>query len=150
MRMFLLICALMIGRSIPIEAQEPTRPEPTEPPTHLTVSELTWQDGPMGGEVAVLYGNPATPGPFVMRLRFPENQVIEKHWHQGTEHVTVLEGNVSFALDLDATREDARMLGPGGYLAAPAGTPIQAWVGSEGALVQVHGEGVFETLPIAR
>ena len=150
MRMFVLIFALLIGGSIPIEAQETTRPEPAEPPTLVMAGDLTWQDGPMGGEVAVLQGNPATPGPFVMRLRLPENQVIEMHWHPGTEHVTVLEGNVSFALGLDATREDAQMLRPGGYLAVPAGTPIQGWVGSEGVLVQVHGEGVFETIPIAR
>lgn len=148
--MFLLISVLLIGGGAPTEAQERTRPEPTEPATLLTDDELTWRDGPMGREVAALHGDPSTAGPFVIRVRFPEDHVIRMHWHPGIEHATVLEGTVAFALGLEATREDARMLRPGGYLAAPAGTPIRGWVGGDGALVQVHGEGPFEVIPIER
>lgn len=59
-----LLLLLVTGGWLPAEAQEPERPEPTGPPTVLTPDELTWQDGPMGREIAVLHGDPSERGPF--------------------------------------------------------------------------------------
>lgn len=150
MRIGWFFLVLGLAAAVPTSAQEPVRPEPTEPPTVHAAADLVWRDGPQGRRVAVLHGDPSGPGSFVIRVRFPADQHITRHWHPGFEHVTVLEGSIRFALGEEATQENATSLEIGDYAAAPAGTPIEGWVGPEGALVQVHGEGPFEVIPLPR
>lgn len=58
-----------------------------EPKSHVAVSpnDVKWGPPPpslkRGAEFAVVSGNPAAAGPFVIRLRFPAGYVVAPHWH---------------------------------------------------------------------
>ncbi|HEU4747538.1 MAG TPA: DUF4440 domain-containing protein, partial [Gemmatimonadaceae bacterium] len=54
---------------------------------------LTWTDlvvpgFPAGAKRAVLHGNPAGTGDYVLRLQFPDGFQVPVHWHAKAEHVT--------------------------------------------------------------
>src|SRR5947209_4265774 len=61
-------------------------------------SALKWQDGPptlpAGAKFALLEGNPAKPGPFVMRIKFPDGFRVPPHTHPKPERVTVISGTL--------------------------------------------------------
>lgn len=96
-----------------------------------------------GARMAVLHGNPADTGSFVLRLSFPDGYVVPPHWHPTTEFVTVLRGTFVIGMGERADRSQARPIGVGGVAAAPARMPHFAW--AQGAtVVQVHGTGPFQ------
>ena len=54
-----------------------------------------WMDGtaaglPAGAKMAVVSGNPAKTGPFVIRAKFPANYTVPPHSHPGDETVRVV------------------------------------------------------------
>ena len=57
-------------------------------------SEVKWKDGPgslaAGAKFAVLEGDPAKDGPFVMRLWLPDGFKIQPHMHPKVERITVI------------------------------------------------------------
>src|SRR5262245_60019369 len=57
---------------------------------------LKWADAPPvlpgGAKVAVLEGDPAKEGPFVMRVKLPDGYRIPPHTHPKQERVTVISG----------------------------------------------------------
>src|SRR5689334_22925476 len=61
------------------------------PPT-----SIEWKPGPAalppGAMMAVLEGDPANEGPFVVRFKFPAGYHIAPHTHPKTERVTVISG----------------------------------------------------------
>ena len=46
-----------------------------------------------GAQAAVLLGNPAKEGPFVLRLKFPAGFIVPPHRHSKDEFVTVISGS---------------------------------------------------------
>lgn len=130
-------------------AQEPPFIPPAEHSVLLAAGDLTWHREPDGTEVAVLYGNPAQEGPYVIRVRFPADWEMPFHWHPTAEFTTVLEGTLHLALGRDARREAATAYGPGSFFAIPAFVPIRAWTGNAAVALQVHGMGPLVTVPIA-
>src|SRR5260221_8057542 len=56
---------------------------------------MKWMDAtgaglPAGAKMAVVSGNPAKPGPFVIRAKFPANYAVPPHSHPGDETVRVV------------------------------------------------------------
>lgn len=98
---------------------------------------------PKGSEIAVLAGDPAADGLFVLRVRSPDGTVFAPHWHSQTEHVTVIEGtfHVGKGEALDKAAADA--VAAGGFFIMPAQMRHFGWV--EGTTVlQVTGMGPFD------
>lgn len=118
--------------------------------THVTGipddSSVKWGPAPAvfpaGAQLAVMQGNPAGSGPFIIRLRLPDGYVIAPHTHPTDEHVTVLSGTFRAAM---GTTWDDKALGdfaPGSYANMAATMPHYAM--AKGAtVVQVHGMGPF-------
>src|SRR5262245_4307683 len=52
---------------------------------------------PSGAQAAVLLGNPAQEGPFVLRLKFPDGFAVPPHRHSKDEFVTVISGKFAVA-----------------------------------------------------
>src|SRR5439155_145253 len=80
-------------------AQSPSMPGMPSMPAGmvmLTPDEMKWGDGPAalppGVKIAMLEGNPAQPGAFAYRLKFPANYKVPAHTHPADEHVTVISG----------------------------------------------------------
>jgi len=98
---------------------------------------------PKGAKFAVLQGDPAKPGPFVIRLSTPAGYKIAAHSHSRDENVTVISG--TFMLGL-GDKFDAKALKPmkaGAFGSIPGKTNHFA-MAKTAAVVQVHGEGPFD------
>ncbi len=98
--------------------------------------------GTPGVESALIAGNPAQPGTYVIRVKFPPHVMDRPHIHSRDRHVTVLEGHWYAGTGTDFDPAKAMRLGPGSYMFHPAGGVH--WDGSnsdETVIVQIIGEG---------
>lgn len=98
---------------------------------------------PAGAQLAVLHGNPAEKGMFIIRLRFPAGYAVPPHSHPSSEYVTVISGNLSLGMGDRLDRSAAKPLAPGGFAIAPANMNHYAFT-DQGATLQISAEGPFE------
>src|SRR3954451_9051050 len=83
-------------------------------------ADLKWGSGPAslppGAKLAVLEGDPAKEGPFVMRLKLPDGYRIPPHEHPKAERITVISGtfNVGMGDKFDLKAGRAMVAGPFG------------------------------------
>ncbi|MCU0909972.1 MAG: cupin domain-containing protein [Rhodobacteraceae bacterium] len=114
--------------------------------TAAPVEDITFAPGPAtlpeGAEFAVLHGNPAEPGPFVMRLKFPAGYEIPPHLHPEDEIVTVISGGFGMGAGEALDRAEAPILAPGSFVHLPAGMAHFAWTKEE-TVVQINAVGPF-------
>jgi len=112
--------------------------------TLYAASEIQWREGPpslpKGVQMAVLEGDPAQPGLFTLRFRFPDGFRVAPHRHTQTEHATVISGVLHLGMGERFDRETARALGAGSFGFWPAGTPHFAWAEGE-TILQLQGLG---------
>jgi quercetin dioxygenase-like cupin family protein len=133
---------LLIALTVPVKAQE------GQPSSHALVTEadLKWGEAPpalpKGASFAVVSGDPAKPGPFTVRVKFPAGYTIAPHWHPTDEHVTVLAGTVAFGMGDKHDPAAMKDLTVGGFARMPA--EMRHYVTAKSAAtVQVHGVGPF-------
>ncbi|ACK49901.1 cupin 2 conserved barrel domain protein [Methylocella silvestris BL2] len=109
--------------------------------------DVQWQAGPpslpKGIEISVLAGDPAKPGPFVLRLKMPPNIVIAPHTHATAENVTVLSGAVFHGMGEKLDVNSGDRLERGGFVYLPALMPHSVWTTGEAVEFQVTGTGPF-------
>ena len=112
-------------------------------------SAIVWTDFSSPGfdpgvKIAVLHGNPAGKGDYVLRLRFPAEYKFPVHWHPGGEHLTVLWG--TFMLGMGSTNDwtTVRTYSPGDFLYIPPRHPHFGGAGRSVTVIQLHGEGPFQ------
>jgi quercetin dioxygenase-like cupin family protein len=117
----------------------------------IAPTDIHWQDVPDGHGVkqATLFGDPAKPGMYVVRVRFPPHIMDVPHWHPNDRYVTVLEG--TWYTGTGETFDFARAvpLKPGSIMMHPARAPH--WDGAGGAeavIVQIIGEGPGTTTQV--
>lgn len=112
-------------------------------PTIVTMADTKWMPGTgmmKGLEVAVLSGDPAKSGPYVVRLRIPANTKIPPHYHGEAENVTVISGALWVGLGDKFDESTLKELGPGTFVSLPANVHHYAMTKSE-TIVQIHGMG---------
>jgi quercetin dioxygenase-like cupin family protein len=115
-------------------------------PQHVMANagDVTWKDGPpslpKGSQMALLYGDPAKDGVFVMRLKFPGNYKIPPHTHTTDEVVTVVSG--AFNIGMGATFDPGKTkpITTGGVIAMAPGTQHYVQIGEE-TVVQLSTRG---------
>ena len=116
-------------------------------------SGLNWGPAPpslpKGAKIAVVSGNPAQPGPFVIRLRFPPAYAVPPHSHPADEHVTVLEGVVSMGMGSMADRDRMKVISKGRSIIAPANMAHFAST-TQGATLQISSRGPFQVTYVNR
>jgi quercetin dioxygenase-like cupin family protein len=99
--------------------------KPAAAPTHVMVSadDVKWGPAPSslppGAQVAVLDGDPAKAGIFVVRFKFPDGYKIAPHWHPTDEHVVVVSGSMSVGVGDKADDASMQALKAGGYAKMP-------------------------------
>ena len=117
--------------------------------TVVPAEEVAWGPGPpslpAGVQIAVLLGNPAEEGPFVLRLKLPAGYVIPPHRHSKDEFLTVIAGHFAEASGEKVDRAASPYLAPASVVHLPAGMPHYAWVEEE-TIVQVNGVGPFDVI----
>jgi uncharacterized protein (TIGR02246 family) len=111
---------------------------------HFHARELVWRDAPPslppGAKIAVLEGDPAQPGPFTFRLKFPAGYRIPPHFHPVIEHATIVSGALSIGQgerwdDTKLVRLDA-----GDFIHMPPGTRHFVMATGE-TVIQLHSTG---------
>lgn len=145
----LVLCAapFAIAQEMPHSSAEGHKPAASQGSAEMgfySPSEVKWKDGPAslpsGAKFAVLEGDPAKEGPFVMRLWLPDGFRIQPHWHPKVERITVISGSFNLGMgekfDQSATRE--MPAGTFGYW--PAGMRHFVWVKGD-TTIQLHGVG---------
>jgi hypothetical protein len=126
-------------------AQQPNRPGGV---VIVKPTEIQWADYPgrPGVKLAMLEGDLAKPGPFLMRVKFPPNYKGAPHMHPGVEHTIILSGALRMGY---GTHDDGPMetLTVGTVLITPAGTP-HFLATTEETIVQTHGIGPWSSTPV--
>ena len=112
----------------------------------LAPADLKWGPAPpvlpSGAQVAVLDGDPFTPGFFTLRLKMPDGYKVAPHTHPGDEHIVVVQG--TFKIGGGDTYNDVAMheLPAGGFTKMPKG--MRHFAGAKGeTIVQIYGDGPF-------
>ena len=98
---------------------------------------------PSGAQAAVLFGNPAKEGPFVLRLKFPNGFTVPPHRHSKDEFVTVISGKFAVGAGEQVDRTAAQPLPAASFVHMPAGMAHNAWADGE-TVVQINGVGPFD------
>lgn len=101
---------------------------------------------PKGAQIAVLEGDPTKPGPYAVRLKFPEYYAIPAHSHPTNEHVVVTSGALVFGMGnvLDARSSSNTTLRVGGFVDAAANVNHFAFTRDEETTIVLYGEGPVE------
>jgi mannose-6-phosphate isomerase-like protein (cupin superfamily) len=116
---------------------------------HAVISpdQIEWKPAvgalPLGAQIAVLDGDPAQPGLFTLRLKFPANYQIAPHWHSTNEHATVLSGTINIGVGEKFDKSKAHAVSAGSLMVMPAKTNHFAWNDGE-VVLQLHGMGPWQ------
>jgi quercetin dioxygenase-like cupin family protein len=96
---------------------------------------------PAGAEIAHVVGDPATPGPYVVRVKVAGGVRLMPHTHPEDRVYTVISGvfYIGFGSVFDATALNA--YGPGSVVVLPGNTPHFHWAISGEYISQVSGAG---------
>ncbi len=95
---------------------------------------------PPGAQAAILYGDPAKEGLFVLRLKLPKNYRIPPHSHPKPEIITVLSGAFHLGMSSQADSRRSRRLPAGSFFALDPGMIHFAHVKEE-TIVQLSSTG---------
>jgi quercetin dioxygenase-like cupin family protein len=96
---------------------------------------------PPEARLAVLVGDPTQPGPYVIRVKVPEDVKLEPHWHPEDRIYTVISGVFYIGLGetFDATKLTA--YAPGSVIVLPGHTAHFHWARSGEYITQVNAIG---------
>ena len=108
---------------------------------------VQWQPGPpnlpKGTQISAVAGDPAKPGPFVLRVRFPADTLIAPHTHSKAETLTILEGSIYHQHGAKVDKAKGALLKAGGFVFLPEAMPHALWTADEAVVLQVNGSGPF-------
>ena len=106
-------------------------------------SNLQWTEPkaiPAGTRMIMVYGNPAEPGPYIFRVRFPAGYKLPPHRHTDRRQVTVLEGSYWSAAGETFEQNKLIRFGPRDYYISEGNVPHFAWAETD-VLIQESGFG---------
>jgi len=138
MRKPVLIASLLALASLPIHAI-------AADDHHATVQAdgLKWSApaayGP-GAQIAVVKGDPAKDGMYVVRLKVPAGFKIPAHQHPNDENVTVISGSFNIGTGDKLDEKKGTLIKAGGYSFVAKGMTHYAWF-TEATVLQLHGMG---------
>lgn len=147
MRTFLVALAVGTSSLAAVTAQTPQPPAAT-PPAHVTITpdEVKWGPAPPsvppGPMIAVMSGDPAGTGPFVIRIKFPDGFKMPAHWHPTDENITVLQGTFRAGMGDAYSEAGLKDFPVGSFIKMPK--EMRHFAGAKGeVIVQVHAQGPF-------
>jgi Domain of unknown function (DUF4437) len=110
----------------------------------VTPAEMKWtaQGGlaAPGMEQLNLLGDPAKPGPYTLRLKFPKGFRIAPHTHPDSREVTILSGTFATGYGEKFDADILKILPAGSFYTEPANIPHYIEI-EEDTVLQVSGMG---------
>jgi|SRR5450759_3290781 quercetin dioxygenase-like cupin family protein len=135
-----LLAALLTTAFVQGNAQQSP---PTTGLMALTPSEMKWTQGALalpGMEQLNLVGDPAKPGPYTLRLKFPAGYKLAPHTHPDSREVTILSGTWYMGYGEKSDPATLKALPAGSFFTEPANVAHFVEV-REPVMVQVSGTG---------
>jgi quercetin dioxygenase-like cupin family protein len=110
----------------------------------LTPDEMKWRSQGVlaapGLEQVNLVGDPAKPGPYTIRIRFPKGYRIPPHTHPDAREVTILSGTYATGYGERFDPADLKVLPAGSFYTEPANVPHYIEI-KQDVVLQVSGIG---------
>jgi quercetin dioxygenase-like cupin family protein len=143
MKPFLVLAvASGLGTSLIAGKQDDAKPRTDH--TILSPEDVKWGDAPVsvppGAKAALLDGDPAKHGVFILRLKLPAGYKMPPHWHPVDERVTIISGRLNLGLGDTFAAEHTRALGPGSFYSLPPKTSHFS-VAAEETVMQISTVG---------
>ncbi len=107
--------------------------------------ELQRVPGLEGITAAILYGDPETPGPYVLRVRFDTEVRSPPHSHNQDRFITVIEGTWHFGIGVLGGCETTKPLPAGSFAFHPKGELHYDGSCGEPVIVEIRGQGPVTT-----
>jgi quercetin dioxygenase-like cupin family protein len=98
-----------------------------------------------GVERAVIEGDPAKPGLYVIRIKFPPGVMSRNHFHGEDRHATVIKGTWYTGTGDEFAPAKTVGLEPGSYMKHPAGAHHFDGAKGEEVILQIIGIGPSTT-----
>jgi quercetin dioxygenase-like cupin family protein len=111
----------------------------------LQNDELDW--GPDLSKVKTinLQGDPAQPGFYIIRVRFPAGSSSRPHSHSQDRFITVIQGTWYAGRNATHDMNDTVAIKPGGFMKHPAGAVHFDGAKDEAVIVEIRGMGPVKT-----
>jgi quercetin dioxygenase-like cupin family protein len=110
----------------------------------LTPDEMKWRSQGVlaapGLEQVNLVGDPARPGPYTIRIRFPKGYRIPPHTHPDAREVTILSGTYATGYGERFDPAGLKVLPAGSFYTEPANVPHYIEI-EQDVVLQVSGTG---------
>jgi len=115
----------------------------------LSPDRIVWHDVARypGVQVAVLAGDPARQGLYILRAKFPPGVMTRPHRHSRDRYVTVLSGTWYAGTGSRFDPDQATPLPPGSFMKHPAGAAHFDGARDEEVIVEIRGLGPVTTEP---
>lgn len=113
----------------------------------FTSQKMKWNDEPIlpkGAKSALLIGDPAKPGVFIVRLKFPPNYQIPAHTHPYAEVITVLSGQLGNGMGEKFDKSNGEILNAGDSFVLPAGHAHYVWTNDQETIVELIATGPWD------
>jgi quercetin dioxygenase-like cupin family protein len=110
-------------------------------------ADLVWKKNlnMPGLEETVLYGDPAKPGLYIIRVRFPPGTMSSPHFHPDERQITVIKGTWWAGTGPKWNRDATIPFPPGSFAVHHAGEAHYDGAKGEEVIVQISGIGPTAT-----
>ncbi len=108
--------------------------------------QVKWVDDTDGVQRATIYGDPAKPGPYVIRVKFPPGVMSRNHYHAEDRYAVVLKGTWYTGIGAEFAPDKTVPLGEGGFMRHPAGQAHFDGARDEEVILQIIGIGPSSTV----
>jgi len=118
-----------------------------DPVVRVTPEQLKWVPDPegLGFATAVVEGDPAKPGIYIIQVKFPPYVMSRPHFHGETRYATVIKGTWYTGAGDKFTPNDTVALKPGSFMKHPAGAHHFDGAKNEEVILQLMGMGPSTT-----
>ena len=109
----------------------------------MSPEQVRWVDEPdgLGVQRAVIQGDPAKPGIYVVRIRFPRGVMSNNHFHKEDRHAVVLTGTWWTGTGSEFVPDKTVPLEAGSYMMHPGGEHHFDGAKEEDVTLQLIGYG---------
>jgi len=117
------------------------------PVVRVKPEQLKWNPEPdgLGFQTAIVEGDPAKPGIYIIQVKFPPGVMSRPHFHGETRYATVLKGTWYTGEGDDFSPGKTVPLKPGSFMKHPSGAHHYDGAKDEEVIVQLMGMGPSST-----
>ena len=112
----------------------------------VTPGQVKWVDDTDGVQRATIFGDPAKPGVYVVRIKFPPGVMSRNHYHAEDRYLVVLKGTWYTGIGPEFAPDKTVPLGVGGTMKHPAGQAHFDGAKNEEVILQITGMGPSTTV----